>query len=890
MPRVNAPFYAINGGEVGPEAINRLDLDRLQRASELCQNIFPTVIGRMDFRPGMEYLNALTGQTTLIPFIRGADDLHMLALNGSGIRVQTDGVFVTRAAVSTAILNGDFDAATNWADNSTGTASIVLVGDGQLILRGASGSRSITRQTITVSGSDANTRHAIELDVTRGSVILRIGTTAGADNALREVTLGEGFHSIGFTPETATGYIVQLSTDEDLDVILDSVQIASVGNMVLPQPWAAADFPTLQIDQSLDVMYVASDRFQQRQIEFRAADSWSIVRYRANDGPFDPRVFNDTTLTASAVTHTATITASERLFTQNHVGSLVRVIHQQQQVNQTFTAANQQGNSIRVTGTNDARIFNVSIAVDGSWDGTITLEQSIGEEGNWTNFRTYTGNVNQSVNDGLDNQIVFYRLTVQAGDFVAGSANTILTYAGGETRGIVRITAFTSETEVTAEVLAPLGSTDATTRWELGSWSDENGWPDTVSLHDGRLWWLRDDLTYGSVSDAFTSYDDQVTGDSAPVIRSIGGGSGRWLLSLQRLMVGTNRSEVSIRASSFDEPLTATAFVPRDASTRGVADVPPVKIDTSGVFVQRSGFRIFDMFYSVEANDYTSRDLTELHNNICRPGVVATAAQRQPDTRVWFVLSNGEARVLVYEPSEQVVGWCRVVTDGAIEDVAVLPTTDEDEVHFVVRRTINGVEQRSIERLANSQDALGGNINRMADSFVHVREDVATTVVTGLSHLEGEQVIVWADGAAVNDQDNMLTVSGGQITVAAAANDFVVGLPYTGRWTSTKLAYGAGLGTALTQYKKVDHVGFALTNTAPDGIRLGRDFTSLTKIATRYRGRPLVDGEVLTEWDQDASQFNGGWSTDARVNFEMKAPYPVHVAAIVVAMKTNDRG
>ena len=158
--------------------------------------------------------------------------------------------------------------------------------------------------------------------------------------------------------------------------------------------------------------------------------------------------------------------------------------------------------------------------------------------------------------------------------------------------------------------------------------------------------------------------------------------------------------------------------------------------------------------------------------------------------------------------------------------------------------------------------------------------------------MEGKEVVVWADGAFLYDMDSPATVTSGTIPnpTGSAYSDVIIGLPYVGRWKSVKLAYGAGLGTPLTQYKRVNHVGLVMLNTAPAGLRMGRDFDNLTQIATKYRNQPITPGQVFSEWDQDASAFSGKWGPDERVHLEMRSPYPVSIAALVYNVKTSDRG
>lgn len=891
MPRQNAPVYSLNGGEVGPSALARFDLQRLQFAAERMENLFPEVIGQMSFRPGLEMLDESLPNTVMVPFVVDSETQYMLMFSNNRMRVMQNGRLLRREAVSTTIQNGDFSSFTGWTDVSTGTASATAF-NGALILTGAPASTATARQQVSVAPADQQTEHALDIRITRGDLTLNVGTTAGGSDLINNQSLGEGRHSIAFTPGAANFWI-DLSGPENRNAAVTDCLIEPAGLLTVVHPWSGQDIRNLRYDQSRDILFAGVTGFQQRQIERRGDTSWSIVRYQVDDGPFRVEDPTTTTVTPSVSTGNGTLTASEPLFSTADVGSLFRLIHDQQNVTTTFSGVGQTSENIRVTGVGaTARTFTVVINTSNDWNGTIELESSIAEPGNWTSEQTYTGSTTTNVSNNLDNQIVFFRLNVTA--YTAGTASVELRYAGGSTTGICRVTSFTSSTVVGMEVLQFFGSTTPTTQWDRSEWSERFGWPDTVAFHDGRLWWGRGDTVFGSVSDRFFSFDDTQVGDSGPVVRTVNAETARgivWLQSLQRLVVGTDISEISIRASSFDEPLTANAFVPRKASTRGCANIAPVEIDKNAVFVQRSGSRVFELALESGVVDYASRDLTELHTRVCEPGIRSIAVQRQPDTRIWFVLNDGTARVLTYEPTENVVAWSRVTTNGVIEDVEVLPSTIEDEVYLSVARTFNNDTVYEFQRLARSTNANGGTLNRMADSFVHISNDTPSATIDGLDHLEGQQVIVWADGQAIHDQSNMATVSGGAIPNTTPYSEVTVGLPYTGNWKSTKLAYGAALGTPLNQYKKVDHLGLFMVDTAPDGVRIGRDTNNLTGL-NRFGadGQIIPDGAVLSEYDVDMQQFNGDWRTDSRVCIQAQAPYPVHVAAMVVGMKTNDRG
>jgi hypothetical protein len=229
----------------------------------------------------------------------------------------------------------------------------------------------------------------------------------------------------------------------------------------------------------------------------------------------------------------------------------------------------------------------------------------------------------------------------------------------------------------------------ATEIWAEGDWSSKKGWPSSVAFYEGRLWWSGLTKFWGSVSDAFNSFDDTVDGDSGTISGAIGSGpvdTVNWLMPLLRLIIGTQGAEASLRSSSFDEPLTPTNFGVKYPSTQGSAGVAAVKIDSSAIFVQRSGTRIYELTYDSSVYDYVSNDMTTLCPEICQPSIIAIGAHRQPDTRIHCVRSDGKVAIQVYDKSEDVRCWVLFETDGLVEDVVTLPGNVEDRVYYVVNR------------------------------------------------------------------------------------------------------------------------------------------------------------------------------------------------------------
>lgn len=483
---------------------------------------------------------------------------------------------------------------------------------------------------------------------------------------------------------------------------------------------------------------------------------------------------------------------------------------------------------------------------------------------------------------------------MKAGDYVSGSAVTYISFPTGSIVGVVRITAVSGPTSASGYVVQTLGNNIATSSWREGAWSDYRGWPSAVCFSEGRLWWAGKDKYYGSVTDEFANFDPDREGDSGPILRSIGAGPVdviNWLLPMQRLMAGTDGSVIAGRSSSFDEILTPTNFNPKVTFTQGCARLPAIKIDGSGLFVQRGGSRLLSMAYSINDNDYAAEDLSALVPEICKPGIVSFAAQRQPDTRVHPVRSDGKAALMVYDKLEDVRCWIVIETDGFIEDVVVLPDNEEDAVYYVVRRVIGGVDKRYLERWALEDEAVGGTVNKIADSFI-TYSGAPTATITGLDHLEGREVIVWADGRDLSPgsgaDQTKYTVTGGAIALNEAVSEAVVGLGYEARFRSTKLAYLAEPGASgLSTRKRTHSLAVVTADMHAKGLEYGKDFDTMDEMPAMEAYEFVDPDSIWDEYNYEAFSFPGEWEVDDRLCLRATAPRPCTLLAAVVGMNAN---
>ena len=885
-------LLAFNRGVVSPLALARLDLSKLQMAAVEQTNWMPRALGSMMLRPGSTYIGTALGVSKGIPFVYASDDVARLEVTGTSIRVWVDDAAVTRPAVTAAVTNGTFGTdLAGWTDADEGVATSVWATGGYMSLLGTGTSAAIRRQTLTIN--EVGTEHALRIVVSRGPVMLRVGSSSGGEQYIAEASLATGTHSLSFSPSGVSAYI-QIYSRLTYTVLVDSVAVESAGAMTLPSPWAEADLDLLRWRQSGDVLYVACGGYQQRKIERRSATSWSIVKDQPIDGPFRVQNITPITIAVSALTNETTLTASAGIFKSTNVGSLYQIVSVGQVVNKVATAENTFSDPIEVTGVGESRRIGVNVEDTVPGTATVTLQRSLDDGSTWSDIESYTTIVGTTYLDDLDNQIVKYRLGIKTGAYTSGTWGMSLTYSGGSITGTVLVTSYSSETSVSGVVLSALGNTTATENWSEGQWSDRRGWPSAVEFHDGRLFWAGNDKFNGSVTDAFESFDPDYEGDAAPISRSVGFGpveTINWMLSLSRLTAGTYGNEVQIKSSALDEPLTPTNFTPRKAGGQGSLAIQAVDLDATGVFVQRCGKRLFEIGPSSQAAEFGVSDLTMMCPDLCAAGIVGIAVQRQPDTRIHAWLADGTVVILILDRSENLLCFVTYETDGDVEDVVVLPGTTEDAVYYTVKRTINGSDVRMFERWCLESEARGGTTNKMADCGIYY-SGASTSIIPGLSHLEGEEVIVWGGGvdmsAGDDDDQTTYTVTSGAVTLPSAVTTAFVGLPYAARFKGTKLAYVAQPGrSAIGATKRIDEISVVLADTHAQGLRYGQDFDTMWGMPLVEDGTTIDTTAVNAEFEGGPTPFDGTWTTDARLCLKAQAPRPCTVLGVVLNMTSN---
>lgn len=159
-------------------------------------------------------------------------------------------------------------------------------------------------------------------------------------------------------------------------------------------------------------------------------------------------------------------------------------------------------------------------------------------------------------------------------------------------------------------------------------------------------------------------------------------------------------------ASTNNQALSPSTLSARTQTAYGANKVHPLLTGISCLYVEANGRRVRDLAFSWQSQVYTSDDRSIMAPHLFTGYTLVDAAyMRSPDQVAWFVRSDGVLLGMTYVPEHQVFGWHQQVTNGAFESVCVVTENNEDILYAVVRRTINGVTTRMVERMASRQFA-----------------------------------------------------------------------------------------------------------------------------------------------------------------------------------------
>lgn len=366
-----------------------------------------------------------------------------------------------------------------------------------------------------------------------------------------------------------------------------------------------------------------------------------------------------------------------------------------------------------------------------------------------------------------------------------------------------------------------------------------------------------------------------------------------YFVSTNKLLIMTSGGEWLLSPGAAGGALTPSNVEVGLQGNRGCARIEPIVIGNMVLFVQSRGLRIRDLGYEYVSDSYTGTDLTMLARHLFERWTIKDwAFAQEPDSMCWTVMSDGSLIALTYIREQEVVAWGRFPTDGFVESVAAVVSEGVDDVYLCVRRG----DERFIE-LLSPVEAFSPEEAFFVDAGLTARFETPSSEVSGLSHLEGREVVCLADGNVIEG----LTVENGKVALPHAASVVHAGLPYAALLETLELVYGRQDGTQLTRRSRISSVTARVERTR--GLFIGTEVSQKSPRDTSDKtGLTAVEEALLSEAPQRTDErynepvglytkdyklhLSSGWGR-GRITCWAPFPLPCSILALVAEVETG---
>lgn len=480
--------------------------------------------------------------------------------------------------------------------------------------------------------------------------------------------------------------------------------------------------------------------------------------------------------------------------------------------------------------------------------------------------------------------------------------------------GIVQVTEFLDTMHAKAQIIGNLPDRmqDGTLYWEKGVFHKGGYYPKAGAFFRNRLALLANSETgpnvYFSVNGDYNNFADnecrEATAETAitvPVINTEYN-EGKWLYAGDVLFVGTGDAEFYIDAVSASMAMSSDNVKISQISSVGSKAIRPVGVGAHILFSDRYGLSLRDLAYSYSYDGYDQVDISLLGKHLFQSRIVGLAYQEIPDKILWCLMGDGSMTALTFSAEQEVAALSRHDFGGKVESVAVIPNleTCQDEVWLEISREIEGSRMRTVELLEHgmprglpeeitveqslSEQAALENDYIRQEAFYLDGAVVCTSsiydngeVISGLEHLEGKTVCVYADGVVRESQ----VVKDGCISIAPYTKKVVIGLPVCSQYIPQSVYIDSANGSGVGQKQRINHVLLVLYLSG--GGKIGEDDKTLTDIFYRPTDAPMNKPQALFSGNKEVL-FNGSTSVHekaATILIENDSPLPMNILALV---------
>ena len=654
---------------------------------------------------------------------------------------------------------------------------------------------------------------------------------------------------------SSTGYTAYASAGTAADVF----EIAS--------PFTESQLYEIAFTQSADVMYLVHEDVSPRKLSRTGHTSWTMTEVDFKRGPYLDQNTTGTTMTPSGTSGSVTITASSSTFVATDVGRLIKFNSGHAKIT-NFSSATQ------VTATTTDNFSGTGGTADWSlgtftstkgfpksvsffeqrliFAGTTTFPQTIfaSESGLYEEFDVGSGNAADAfIYTIAANKVNVIRWLAPARDLIVGTV-------GGEFK----------VGRPTGEPLKP-DNVQITQQTTYGGYTTQ-----PIQIGNAVLFVQRQqkkirEFAYRFESDAYLAPDmtllaEHITGkgivdvDYAQEPDSI-----YWAVRKDGALLGmTYQREEDVIA--WHRHIIGGSFT---LTFNGASNVTDSTTDSNN-----------NGFVNISGHGLSTGD------KVTYSAGGGTKIQGLVDGKEYFVFVKDANNFEFASTYEQAIDRTIIqIADGVganhsvkaqaqVKSVSTISEASENQTYIIVRRRINGNIVQYVEYLDDLlriDSGLAGTVNGSSSS------------ITGLDHLEGEEVQILIGDAVFPNQ----TVTNGAISVNLTATSgfksIEIGLAYISKIKTMRIEAGSQAGTAQARKKRYNEVVVRLHKTI--GIKINGD-----QLPFRTSSTPM--GQNIPEFTGDKRVTNLGWDRDGQIEILQEQPLPMTVLGITGTLVTSD--
>lgn len=658
---------SFTGGEISPSLYSRCDQTKYQTGLRTCRNFLIPRQGGVSNRPGTQFIGEVkdsTKQVRLIPFIFNIDQTYILEFGDLYMRVIRNGAYIVKPAKTiTNVSRGTITTVTSAAHGYSNGQEVQI--------SGLLGITQLNGRNFKVADVTTNTFNLKNMD----------GTYLNSSSYNDYISGGSAF----LVYEIATPYVV-------------------------------ADLPLLKFVQSADVITLVHGNYPPAQLARTAHDNWTLTNIVFGSTIAAPTISGFATLTPGTeptknITNISTVNPGVISVTAHgykpgdliHIAGVVGTV----QLNgQNFRVRNPTSGTFEISSSDetDVRSYDLSTLTAYISGGTTARTYDPIAADYWavTQVDLTTGDESlPSFISDFSHPTVSVEHPVEIAMAIANTYNLYRRFNG--IFGFIG-TFNTGITDIIDNGTIP----DVTTQPPVDPayFTSPGNYPSVVNFYQQRLALANTsnepETVFLSQTGLFHNfYSHRPLVDSDPIKFSMAGkqvNSIKNLIDLGALILFTQTGEWSA-AGNQSGAITPSQINLRQHSYCGSADLVPIVIAASAIFVQGRGSIIRDLAWDFLVDGYRGNELTifasHLFDNFT---LVDWAYQQIPNSIVWAVRSDGALLGMTYIKEQQILGWHHHDFDGTVENVCSIPEGNEDAVYLVLNRTVNGETKRYIER------------------------------------------------------------------------------------------------------------------------------------------------------------------------------------------------